>query len=222
MGYCKQISIYSWWWLELDYHGYKNWQSNILHLRCKIYSLKLKHSHPFSDYYRPRSKASEGYVFTCVCHSFCSTEVGGGVATPKASGQHPPPPSGTRWTTPRSLPRDQVTTPPLPQTRWTTPPPSLPPPGPGGQHPPPPYQVTTPSSPPDQVNNTPSPPGPGHNTSLPPPGPGHNTSLPTPPPQTRWTTPPPPGPGGQHPPGLCAGGRYASYWNALLLLVMNP
>ena len=27
----------------------------------------------FQFYYRPRSVASEGYVFTGVCHSFCST-----------------------------------------------------------------------------------------------------------------------------------------------------
>ena len=61
------------------------------------------------------------------------------------------------------------------------------------------------------------PPGLGHNTSLsprprsqhllpPPPGPGHNISLP--PPWDQVTTP--------LPPGLCAGGQYATYWNAFL------
>ena len=35
------------------------------------------------NYCRPRSEASEGYVFTGVCHSFCST--GRGVVTPNAS-----------------------------------------------------------------------------------------------------------------------------------------
>ena len=84
----------------------------------------------FKVNYRPCSEASEGYVFTGVCH-FNSGEV------------------GEEWT------RDQVTTPPSP------------PPGTRSQHLP-----------------------------LPLLGPGHNTSL----------------------PGLCAGYRYASYWNALLLL----
>ena len=86
--------------------------------------------------------------------------------------------------------------------------------------------------------------GPGHNTPLPPPtpehghgtwsqhplprnmdmGPGHNTPLP-PPTWDMVTTPAPsplPGTWSQHPPlpppGLCAGGRYASYWNAFLYL----
>ena len=70
------------------------------------------------------------------------------------------------------------------------------------------------------------------NTSLPPgqhlpppPGPGHNTSLPpswtTPPSLRPWTTPPslPPPPSGQHPPGLCTGRQYTSYWNAFLFSV---
>ena len=69
--------------------------------------------------------------------------------------------------------------------------------GGGGQHLPPP-------------DNT-SPLG-QHLPAPPPPGPGHNTS---PPPQlgSKVTTQ-------QHlPPGLCAGGRYASYWNAFLSYV---
>ena len=47
-----------------------------------------------------------------------------------------------------------------------------------------------------QVTTPPSPPR-ARSQHLPPPGPGHNTSLPP-------------------PPRLCAGGRYASYWNAFL------
>ena len=74
------------------------------------------------------------------------------------------------------------------------------------------------------------PPEPGHNTSLPPrtrsqhsPGPDHNTSLPpwtrsqhlppSPPPGPDQVTTPPSAP----PHRTCAGGRYASYWNAFLL-----
>ena len=117
-------------------------------------------------YYRPRSEASEGYVFTGICHSFCLMGGGGRCATPKVSGQHLPP-----------SPQDQVTTPP-------------------------------------------SPPGPGHNTSLLPeqhlPPLLDNTSLP-------WTTPlflPPLDNTSPPPPGLCAGGRYASYWNAFLFGIM--
>ena len=114
----------------------------------------------FSFYYRPRSEPSEGYVFTGVCHSFCSTK--GEVCSTKGLWTTPPsPPPGPGhntsppWdqvTTPPSLPRDQVTTPPslpTPGTRsqhlpslWTTPPsPSrqhLPPPG---QHLPPPWTM---------------------------------------------------------------------------------
>ena len=41
-------------------------------------------------YYRTLSEASEGYVFTGVCHSFCST-AGGGVVI-NTNGQPPPPP----------------------------------------------------------------------------------------------------------------------------------
>ena len=45
----RNFLINSWWQLYLYQHGYKNWHSNILHLRFKIYSLKLQHSHLFFD-----------------------------------------------------------------------------------------------------------------------------------------------------------------------------
>ena len=82
-------------------------------------------------FYRPCSEASEGYVFTGICHSVI-LGVGGGVL--HQSGQHLPP----TW--------DQVTTPPspLPGTRSHT---YL---GPGHNTslPPPTWdQVTTPPSP---------------------------------------------------------------------------
>ena len=55
---------------------------------------------------------------------------------------------------------------------------------------------------------------PGYNTSLPPP-PQDETRLqhlpPSLPPPWTWSQHPPP-----LPPGLCTGGRYASYWNAFL------
>ena len=207
----------------------------------------------------PRSEASEGYVFTGVCHSFFSIEGGGG----GRGGQH-----------------QRSTTSPL-GTRSQ----HLPPPGPGhntsltpgtrSQHLPSPLGTRSQHLPPSlgPGHNTPPPPGPGHNTSLPP-GPGHNTSpnqdqvtTPLPPPGTRsqhlpqprpghntsppprhqvttppspWdqvTTPPPPPPplGTGHntspppplgtrchnssPLGPCAGGRYASYWNAFLFIL---
>ena len=91
-------------------------------------------------------------------------------------------------------------------------------------------------------HNTSPPPGPAHNTSLPP-GPGHNPPsppgtrsqhLPPPPPRDQVTTPPSPlGTRSQHLPHprtrsqhlpptahleLCAGGRFAFYWNAFLLI----
>ena len=169
-------------------------------------------------YYRPRSEASEGYVFTGVCHSV--TNRGGGV-TPNASwdrshgqggggsAQHLPPPG--QHLPPRT--RSQH----LPPPREHLPPPGqhLPPspPGPGhntslplpwhrSQHLPPPLdQVTTLPSPP------PPPPGTGHNTALTLP---RHRSQHLPPPWTRSQHPPPPA-------GLYAGGRYASYWNAFLL-----
>ena len=133
-------------------------------------------------YYRPRSEASEGYVFTGVCHSFCSTGGGGGgVATPKASGQHPP------W--------DQVTNTHLPPPTWS----QHPPPSPLG------HGHKTPSLPWDQLDNTPLPPG--MVTTPPPPQTWsqHQRSLditpPPPPPGPGGQHPlPPPGPGGQHPP----------------------
>ena len=52
-----------------------------------------------SHFYRPRSEATEGYVFTGVCH-FTSR----GVGNTKGQPPLPPPP-----------PRDQVTTPPAPR-----------------------------------------------------------------------------------------------------------
>ena len=93
-------------------------------------------------------------------------------------------------TPPSALSRDLVTTPPPPGT-WSQPPPF--PPGPGHK---------TPLHPQDLV-------------TTPPPRSGHNTPLPwdlvttSPSPQDMVTTPPPIG-------ILCAGGWYASYWNAFL------
>ena len=103
-------------------------------------------------HYRPRSEASEGYLFKGICLSnsgICLSNSGGGRSGPGTWSQHPPP-SWDLVTTPLP-PQDLVTTPPpLPRT-W-----SQYPLGPG--------------------HNTPSPPppGPGHNTPLPL-GPGHNT-----------------------------------------------
>ena len=114
------------------------------------------------DCYRPRS---EGYVFTGVCHSFCSTG-GGGVGRSQhlPPGQHSP-----------LGPGHNTSLPPGTRSQY------LPPPGTWSQHLP---------SPGTQSQHL-LPPGPGHNTSLPPgtrsqhlpplpPGPGHNTSLPPP------------------------------------------
>ena len=108
--------------------------------------------------YRPRSEASEGYVFTGVCHSVTEPGGGGGRwATPKVyhlpprtRSQHLPPPPPDQVTTPLSPPGDQVTTPPSlpPWDQVTTPPPP----------PPPRDQITTPPPPRDQVT-TPPPPG---------------------------------------------------------------
>ena len=137
--------------------------------------------------YRPRSEASEGYVFTGVCHSVIfrggrevgdhgpghntpppDLDMGPGHNTPLPPGpghgtwsQHLPPPPGT-WTW------DLVTTPPSPPPPWTwdlvTTPPSPPPlehgHGTWSQHLPPPRP---PLSPPLDLDM-----GPGHNTSLPP------------------------------------------------------
>ena len=104
----------------------------------------------------------------------------------------------------------------LPQARSQHLPPA-PPPWPG-HNTSPPGQVTTPPPPPGQV--TTSPPQPGRNTS-PSPWLGHNTSLPSgkviTPPLARSQPSPPPAKS-QYPPSpaLCAGGQYASYWNAFL------
>ena len=99
--------------------------------------------------YRPRSEASEGYVFTVVCHSFCSMG-GRKSATPKVSGQHLPPPG-------------KVTTPPSPLGHRSQ------------QHQR--SLDNTSPSPRHRSQHLPQPLGTGDNTS-PPPGPGHNTSLP--------------------------------------------
>ena len=81
-----------------------------------------------TDYYRPRSEASEGYVFTGVCHTFCST---GGGRWATTNGQPLPPPGPGQNIYP---PQDQVRTsipspPPGPGQNIYTP--SHPPPGPG-------------------------------------------------------------------------------------------
>ena len=154
------------------------------------------------------------------------------VTTPPSPNGHmsqhlPPSPPGPGYNT--SLPpgyRSQHLPPPW--ARVTTPP-SLPP-GDRSQHLPPPPGTRLQHLPPPHGYRSqhlppflPPPLGTGHNTSLPPPlGTGHNTSLPPslppghrsqhlpPSPRAQVTTPPSP------PPGLCAGGRYASYWNAFL------
>ena len=125
-----------------------------------------------SNIYHLRTEASEGYVFTGVCHSFCSTGRGRCCNTKGL------------WTTPPSPPQDQVTTP------------QHPPPGPGGQHPPPPGTWSQhPPPPPGPGHNTPLlPPGPGHNTPLPP-GPDGQQH---PPPGPGGQHPPPPPPGHGH------------------------
>ena len=81
-------------------------------------------------FYRPRSKASEGYVFTGVCHSVTAWRGGGG-----------------RWATPMvNPPWDQVrTSTPWDQVGTSTPPP----PGTRSEHLPPPDQVRT-STPPSR------------------------------------------------------------------------
>ena len=98
-------------------------------------------------FYHPRSEASEGYVFTGVCHSVI---FGGG------GGQHqwsttspwdqvrtstPPPPTWDLVTPPR---------PPLPGTWSLQPPPPPPPPGTWSLHPAPPptWDLVTPPPPP--------------------------------------------------------------------------
>ena len=60
---------------------------------CKYFSAKFI-TNDDQYIYRPRSEASEGYVSTGVCHYVTERGGGGegGVATPKTSGQHLPPP----------------------------------------------------------------------------------------------------------------------------------
>ena len=96
--------------------------------------------------------------------------------------------AGGRWATPKVYqpPWDQVTTPPSPLDNTSHPPP----PGIRSQH----LPLGPGHKPPSLL-------GPGHNTPPPFLGPGDNTSLPL------QASPPP---------GLCTGGRYASYWNAFL------
>ena len=171
---------------------------------------------------------------------------GHNTSLPPRPGHNTSPPPGSQVTTPPSprtrsqhLPpfpprtRSQHLNPPSPRPGHNNP---LPLPGTRSQHLPPfPLdQVTTPpplgpghnTSPRDQVTTPPSPsPRPGHNTSLPPPGPGHNTSLL--PRLGHNTSLPLSGTRSQHllpslPPQPCAGGRYASYWNAFLFLKFLP
>ena len=86
-----------------------------------------------SDYYRPRNEASEGCVFTGVCHSVI---LGGGWATPKVN----PPPTWdmVKHPSPAHLGHGQPPSPPHlghgqippPPGTWSTPPPQA-----GGMHP---------------------------------------------------------------------------------------
>ena len=178
-----------------------------------------------SNFYRPRREASEGYVFTGICLS----KSGGGGGQHQRSTTSLPLEPGHNTSLP---PQDQITTPPPRpghNTSLQTRSQHLPLPGTRSQHLPP-DQVTTPPPPWDQVTTPPSPPG-TRSQHLPLPrtrsqylplhwdqvttrhsllGPGHNTSLP---PGTRSQHLPPP-----HP-GLCAGGRYTSYWNAFLFFI---
>ena len=113
--------------------------------------------------------------------------------------QHLPP-----WTTPPSPPGpDHTSLPPLDNTSlppWdqVTTPPSLP-------------SLDNTSLPPpwDQVTRPPSLSPSGQHLPPPPPPPGTRSQHFPPSPRDQVTTPPP---------GLCAGGRYASYWNAFLLI----
>ena len=85
------------------------------------------------------TEASEGYVFTGVCHFNSGGGGEGRSATSKVSGQHLPPPGTRSQHLPPSLPSpwDQVTTPPSPPPDWVTTPPSPSPQGPGHIHLPP-------------------------------------------------------------------------------------
>ena len=126
-----------------------SYNEHVLRFSKRIQQTKLKLNFwkvPFQICnYRPRSKASEGYVFTGVCHSFCSTGGGGGsgqhqwsTTTSPGPGQniYPPPPPGPDQNIYPPPPRDQV--------RTSTPPPGpgqniypLPPPGTRYEHLPP-------------------------------------------------------------------------------------
>ena len=127
---------------------------------CLLNSLVL------SWFYRPRSEASEGYVFTGVGHSLCSTR-GCEQQLPPWAG--PPPPPWTGATSPPPGGQGQrSTTSPSQVQRSTTPPPwtgpPLPPPG-QEQHlrPPPPPRTGPPLPPPprsgSKVNHLPPPSG---------------------------------------------------------------
>ena len=71
-----------------------------------------------------------------------------------------------------------------------------------------------------EVGNTNGqPPSPGTRSQHPPPRTRSQHPLLLPPPD-QVTTPPPPRTRSQHPPGLWAGGRYTSYWNAFLFFVI--
>ena len=90
------------------------------------------------NFYRPLSEASEGYVFTGVCHSFCSTPGGGGgmwhTKCNMGPAQNVYPPPGTRSECLPLPPWDQVRMstsplgpgqnvyPPWDQVRMSTPP----------------------------------------------------------------------------------------------------
>ena len=148
----------------------------------KITILAMFSTHTFSgigsgNHYRPHSIASEGYVFTGVCHSFCSTPGGGGgkVVNTKGPGHNPPP---------RNMDMGPGHNTPLPPGTWTWDLVTTP------THPPPPrtwtWDLVTTPTPPDMDMDM----GPGHNT---PPTWDMVTTPPPPPPET-WSQHPPPSP----------------------------
>ena len=159
-------------------------------------------------FYRPCSEASEGYVFTGECHSFCPTSGGGeGVDNtylPLARVKgHPHPPARVKGQPP---PPPRQHHPP----HWTTPPPlarvkcHLPAPGQGQRSTTSPLDNTSHS-----LDNTS--PWPGSKVNHLPPGqhlalPGQHLPLA----RVKGRPPPP------NLRALCIGGRYASYWNAFL------
>ena len=204
-----------------------NWQHRLIAYNKILTSIHFLLIFIFTARVAKRAKAM--FSQACVTHSI---QPGGGVGNTK--GLPPPPQVNT-------LPPGQHLPPPRTRSQHLPPPPPdkhlPPPPGTRSQHLPSPGQHLPPP-PWDQVTTPPSPSL--DNTSLPPPGqhllplwdqvttlhsPLDNTSpwlgskVTTPPlgqhlPPLPWlgskvTTPPPP-------PGLCAGGRYASYWNAFL------